>query len=108
MRKFFGTDGIRGRVNSNVMNAEMALRLGRATVEVFYKRTKTHEPKIVIGNDIRSAARGIAMDRLVVGGCHDHEQQRDGQRDRQREMQSCRSGHDQDQEDLLGGISHRR
>ena len=30
IRKYFGTDGIRGRVNAENMTAEMALRLGLA------------------------------------------------------------------------------
>ena len=31
-RKFFGTDGIRGRTNHAKMNAELAMRVGQAAV----------------------------------------------------------------------------
>ena len=35
VRKYFGTDGIRGTVNKGNMTGEMALRLGMATGRVF-------------------------------------------------------------------------
>ena len=34
-RKYFGTDGIRGKANSNKMNASLALKIGMATAEYF-------------------------------------------------------------------------
>jgi len=37
MRKYFGTDGVRGTVNKDPMTAEFALRLGRAAGHVLTK-----------------------------------------------------------------------
>ncbi|MCC4103927.1 hypothetical protein LL060_25605 [Escherichia coli] len=35
MRKYFGTDGIRGKANEGAMTAETALRVGMAAGRVF-------------------------------------------------------------------------
>ncbi len=52
MRKYFGTDGVRGAVNTEPMTAEFALRLGRAAGFVLTKHLK-HQPHILIGKDTR-------------------------------------------------------
>lgn len=52
MRRYFGTDGVRGAVNSDPMTAEFALRLGRAAGHVLTKHLK-HKPHILIGKDTR-------------------------------------------------------
>ncbi len=52
MRKYFGTDGVRGAVNSEPMTAEFALRLGRAAGFVLTKHL-SHKPHILIGKDTR-------------------------------------------------------
>lgn len=52
MRKYFGTDGVRGTVNENPMTAEFALRLGRAAGYVL-TRHLGHQPHILIGKDTR-------------------------------------------------------
>lgn len=52
MRKYFGTDGVRGAVNTEPMTAEFALRLGRAAGHVLTKHLK-HKPQILIGKDTR-------------------------------------------------------
>ncbi len=52
MRKFFGTDGVRGTVNQAPMTAEFALRLGRAAGYVL-TRHLSHQPHILIGKDTR-------------------------------------------------------
>ncbi len=52
MRKYFGTDGVRGAVNTEPMTAEFALRLGRAAGYVLTKHL-THKPHILIGKDTR-------------------------------------------------------
>ncbi|VCU71409.1 Phosphoglucosamine mutase [Pigmentiphaga humi] len=53
-RKYFGTDGIRGKVGARVINAEFALRLGYAAGKVL---TDTHHegsrPVVLIGKDTR-------------------------------------------------------
>lgn len=52
MRKYFGTDGVRGAVNKEPMTAEFALRLGRAAGFVLTRHLK-HQPRILIGKDTR-------------------------------------------------------
>jgi phosphoglucosamine mutase len=52
MRKYFGTDGVRGTVNKEPMTAEFALRLGRAAGFVLTRHLK-HQPHILIGKDTR-------------------------------------------------------
>ena len=51
-RKYFGTDGIRGKANTPPMTAEMALRLGQAAGTVF-KEKSSMRPSVVIGKDPR-------------------------------------------------------
>ena len=51
MGKLFGTDGIRGVANQYPINAEMAVRIGRAVAQVLGQRHGT--PRIVIGKDTR-------------------------------------------------------
>lgn len=51
MRKYFGTDGIRGTANTPPMTAEIALKLGLA---VGYHFTKgKHKHRVIIGKDTR-------------------------------------------------------
>jgi len=52
MRKYFGTDGVRGTVNEDPMTAEFALRLGRAAGHVLTQHL-SHRPQILIGKDTR-------------------------------------------------------
>lgn len=52
MRRYFGTDGVRGTVNCEPMTAEFALNLGRAAGHVL-TRHLNHQPHILIGKDTR-------------------------------------------------------
>ncbi|MFQ5518496.1 MAG: phosphoglucosamine mutase, partial [Mariprofundus sp.] len=52
MRRYFGTDGVRGTVNETPMTAEFALSLGRAAGHVL-TRHLSHQPHILIGKDTR-------------------------------------------------------
>ena len=52
MRRYFGTDGVRGHVNAEPMTAEFSLRLGRAAGYVLTKHL-SHKPHILIGKDTR-------------------------------------------------------
>lgn len=52
MRRYFGTDGVRGTVNKSPMTAEFALALGRAAGHVL-TRHLGHRPHILIGKDTR-------------------------------------------------------
>jgi phosphoglucosamine mutase len=51
-RKFFGTDGVRGRANSHPMTAEMALKLGAAAGR-YFRRDGSSAHRVVIGKDTR-------------------------------------------------------
>jgi phosphoglucosamine mutase len=50
-RRLFGTDGIRGRANTDPMTAGTALRLGQAAGLLF--KNGAHRHKVVIGKDTR-------------------------------------------------------
>lgn len=51
MRKYFGTDGVRGKANHYPMTPDFALKLGQAAATIFKRGAKKH--KIVIGKDTR-------------------------------------------------------
>ncbi len=51
-RKLFGTDGIRGRANSDPMTAEMALRIGAAAGR-YFRNDGSNGHRVVIGKDTR-------------------------------------------------------
>jgi phosphoglucosamine mutase len=51
-RKYFGTDGIRGRVGQGVISADFVMRLGNALGRVLAERGG-HQPTVVIGKDTR-------------------------------------------------------
>ena len=53
-RKYFGTDGVRGRANMPPMTPDMALRLGAAVGRYFRKDQKEH--RVVIGKDTRRSS----------------------------------------------------
>ncbi|MGE0224600.1 MAG: phosphoglucosamine mutase [Acetobacteraceae bacterium] len=50
-RRLFGTDGIRGKANSDPMTADIALRLGQAAGLLFTRGDHRH--RVVIGKDTR-------------------------------------------------------
>ena len=53
-RKYFGTDGIRGRVGESPISADFVLRLGNAYGHALWKgREGTRKPLVVIGKDTR-------------------------------------------------------
>ena len=53
-RKYFGTDGIRGRANAHPMTAEMALKVAMATAKVLRERHKGQPTdRVVVGKDTR-------------------------------------------------------
>ncbi len=63
-RKFFGTDGIRGRTNQGVMTAAMAMRVGQAAGAHFLRGDHRH--RVVIGKDTRLS--GYMMENALVAG----------------------------------------
>ena len=53
-RKYFGTDGVRGKVGGPVINAEFALRLGYAAGKVLARAYSARgRPTVLIGKDTR-------------------------------------------------------
>ncbi len=65
-KALFGTDGIRGKVNTHPMTADVALRLGLAAGTLF--RRGNHAHKVVIGKDTRLSGY-IFESALTAGLC---------------------------------------
>jgi phosphoglucosamine mutase len=63
VRKYFGTDGIRGRANG-VITADLALRVGQAAGVMF--RRGDHRHRVVIGKDTRLS--GYMIETALVAG----------------------------------------
>ena len=63
-RKYFGTDGIRGKANTHPMTAELALKLGIAAGRYF--RKGDHVPRVVIGKDTRRS--GYMLENALTAG----------------------------------------
>ncbi|MBE5074399.1 phosphoglucosamine mutase [Erythrobacteraceae bacterium E2-1 Yellow Sea] len=63
-RKFFGTDGIRGRTNQGYMTAATAMRVGQAAGAHFMRGDHRH--RVVIGKDTRLS--GYMMESALVAG----------------------------------------
>src|SRR5246127_5718876 len=63
VRKYFGTDGIRGRANS-VIVPELALRVGQAAGLAFHRGDHRH--RVVIGKDTRLS--GYMIENALVAG----------------------------------------
>ena len=64
MRKFFGTDGIRGLTNQVPMTAEVAMRVGMAAGAHFLRGD--HKHRVVIGKDTRLS--GYMLENALVAG----------------------------------------
>ena len=65
-RRLFGTDGMRGRVNTYPMVPEVAMRLGLAAGTCF--RTETGRNRVVIGKDTRLSGY-VFENALTAGFC---------------------------------------
>ena len=63
-RKFFGTDGIRGRTNAAPMTAEIAMKVGMAAGTYFMRGEHRH--RVVIGKDTRLS--GYMVENALVAG----------------------------------------
>ena len=64
VRKYFGTDGMRGTVNQGNMTAEMALKLAMAAGKYFMRGDHRH--RVVIGKDTRLS--GYMLEPALVAG----------------------------------------
>src|SRR5579883_1656949 len=63
-RKYFGTDGIRGRVNTPKLTPEIALKAGMAAGRIFTRGEHRH--RVVIGKDTRLS--GYMIESALVSG----------------------------------------
>jgi phosphoglucosamine mutase len=63
-RRLFGTDGIRGKANTDPMTAETALRLGQAAGLMFTRGAHRH--RVVIGKDTRLS--GYMLEPALTAG----------------------------------------
>jgi phosphoglucosamine mutase len=63
-RRYFGTDGIRGRANQHPMTSELALKVGMAAGKVF--TSGGHRHRVVIGKDTRLS--GYMLEAALMSG----------------------------------------
>src|SRR5213078_3258558 len=63
VRRYFGTDGIRGRANG-VITPELALKVGQAAGVVFQRGEHRH--RVVIGKDTRLS--GYMIETAMIAG----------------------------------------
>jgi phosphoglucosamine mutase len=63
-RSLFGTDGVRGRANSEPMTAEIAMRIGMAAGLVFNRGGHRH--RVVVGKDTRLS--GYMVEQALTAG----------------------------------------
>lgn len=66
MGRLFGTDGIRGRVNTHPITVEMAVNLGRAVT--YHFSNPGHRPRVIIGRDTRISG-DMLESALAAGIC---------------------------------------
>ena len=63
-RKYFGTDGIRGRANAGLLDADVAMKVGQAAGRHFLRGD--HKHRVVVGKDTRLS--GYMMENALVSG----------------------------------------
>src|ERR1700749_1731318 len=63
-RKYFGTDGIRGRTNASLLTPEIAMKAGMAAGRIFTRGEHRH--RVVIGKDTRLS--GYMIESALVAG----------------------------------------
>ena len=63
-RKYFGTDGVRGKANSGSMTAEIVLKIGMAAGNLY--RRGSHRHRVVIGKDTRLS--GYMIEQALTAG----------------------------------------
>ena len=63
-RKYFGTDGIRGRTNTPKLTPEVAMKAGMAAGRIFTRGEYRH--RVVIGKDTRLS--GYMIENALVAG----------------------------------------
>jgi phosphoglucosamine mutase len=64
VRKYFGTDGIRGKANNGTLTVELALKVGQAAGLLFQRGDHRH--RVLIGKDTRLS--GYMIENALVAG----------------------------------------
>jgi phosphoglucosamine mutase len=64
VRKYFGTDGIRGKANNGKLNADLAMRVGMAAGLLFQRGDHRH--RVLIGKDTRLS--GYLIENALTAG----------------------------------------
>ena len=65
-RRYFGTDGVRGLANGELLTPELAVGLSASAAHVLAERDRSHRPVAVVGRDPR--ASGEMLEAAVVAG----------------------------------------
>ncbi len=63
-RKYFGTDGVRGRANAGSMSADVVMKIGMAVGQIY--RSGGHRHRVVIGKDTRLS--GYMIEQALTAG----------------------------------------
>jgi len=66
VRRLFGTDGVRGLANGDLLTPELALGLAASAARVLAERDRSHRPVAVVGRDPRVS--GEMLEAAVVAG----------------------------------------
>jgi phosphoglucosamine mutase len=66
VRRLFGTDGVRGLANGELLTPELAVALSASAARVLAERDRSHRPIAVVGRDPR--ASGEMLEAAVVAG----------------------------------------
>ncbi len=67
MKRYFGTDGVRGVANE-LLTPEFVMRLGRAIAQQLMRTVTSHPPRVLIGRDTRRSG-GMLEGALISGLC---------------------------------------
>ncbi len=65
-RRLFGTDGVRGLANGELLTPELAVGLSASAARVLAERDRSHRPIAIVGRDPR--ASGEMLEAAVVAG----------------------------------------
>jgi phosphoglucosamine mutase len=65
-RRLFGTDGVRGLANGELLTPELAVGLSASAARVLAERDRSHRPVAIVGRDPR--ASGEMLEAAVVAG----------------------------------------
>lgn len=65
-RKYFGTDGVRGRVGQFPITPDFVMKLGCSFGNALIKHDKEHKPTVIIGKDTRIS--GYMLETALVAG----------------------------------------